>query len=176
MDYLTQDEPEHIPARYSDRDLWVPASNDRGETKAVTYSLPPDIVRLVGELVESREFPWKKQSDAFRWFTIEGLRALKNVMPHLIPELRRVEAMMEYLRSEHRRQMHVKMVDRMQETIEGYLDLGAPEEARRVVSNVAERIREWEGDDNAWVRAQTVEKMSKYLKLFDHEHNPFEGL
>ena len=172
--YLVPDEvdPDDRPPKFSDRKYRVPASNELGESWPVGASVMLDENRMMDELIASREIPdWHTKADFIRWAVHEGLKQIRAEIPYLSHEMGRVEALMEYLNHEERRSQFLKMVDKIDHAVKAWLDLGATEEAQRLVSNIAERVRsEFSGEEDGWLRAEVGKRLEKYSGENHHLH------
>jgi hypothetical protein len=124
---------------------------------------------MIEELVESKAVPgWRTRADFGRWAVHEGLKQLRRELPFIAKEMGRVEALIEYIDHEERRAQFIKMLDRVDKAVQLWLDVEAYDEARRLVSNIGERVRnEFSGDDNAWIRSEVDKRLKKYQGLFE---------
>lgn len=172
--YLVQDtEPSQSylgepAAKFSERRYNIPASNELGQSWPVSASVMLDENRMMEELVESRVVSsWRTKADFIRWAIHEGLKQIRHELPYLSKEMGRVEAMVEYLNHEERRVQFVKMLDKVDKSVQSWIDLEALDEARRLLSNIGERVRtEFGNSEDEWIRAEVAKRLKKYEGLF----------
>jgi len=124
--------------------------------------------RMMEELVESRVISgWKTKADFVRWAIHEGLKQIRQEVPFLSREMGRVEALVEFINHEERRAQFVKMLDKIDRSVQSWRDLGALDEARRLISNISERVRtEFSNDEDEWIRLEVAKRLKKYEGLF----------
>lgn len=159
---------EDIIPKLSDRKYVVPASNELGQSWPVGASVMLDENRMMEELIESKVISaWKTKADFIRWAIHEGLKQIRHEVPFVTREMGRVEALIEYINHEERRSQFLKMLDKVDRSVQSWIDLGAIEEARRLVSNIGERVRsEFSGEADAWLRGEIEKRLGKYKGLF----------
>jgi hypothetical protein len=169
--YLVPDDadPEDRPPSFSDRKYSVPAANELGESWVVKATVMLDENRMMDELIASQVIPhWRTKADFIRWAVHEGLKQIRSELPYLSRDMGRVEALMEYLNHEERRSQFLKMVDKIDHAVKAWLDLGATEEARKLVSNIAERVRsEFSGNEDEWLRTEIAKRLDKHRSLYE---------
>lgn len=160
---------EDTPPKFSDRRYIVPASNELGQSWPISASVMLDENRMMEELVESRLIPgWKTKADFVRWAIHEGLKQLRHEIPFISSEMGRVEALVEYINHEERRSQFLKMLDKVDKSVQSWMDLGALDEARRLVSNIGERVRaEFANDEDEWLKTEIAKRLKKYQGLFE---------
>lgn len=167
----TSDYYEESPPKFSDRHYAVPASNEMGQSWPVGASIMLDENRIIEEIVESGKIrPWKTKADFMRWAIHEGLKQIRGELPFISSDLGRVEALMEYLGHEERRSQFIKFFDKVDRAVQGWLDVKADGEAKKLISNIAERVRsEFSQPEDEWLRHEVEKRLSKYTGLFELE-------
>lgn len=74
---------------------------------------------------------------------------------------------MEYLGHEERRAQFLKFFDKVDRAVQAWLDVKAYDEAKRLVTNIGERVRtEFNTEEDAWVRQEVEKRLQKYNGLF----------
>lgn len=161
-------EEDNQPQSFSDRKYSIPASNEIGQSWPISASIMLDENRLIEEIVQSGKVkPWKTKADFIRWAVHEGLKTIRQELPFISSDLGRIEALMEYLGHEERRAQFLKFFDKVDRTVQAWVDVRAYEDAKRLVTNIGERVRsEFTGEDDAWIRQEVEKRLSKYNGLF----------
>lgn len=157
------------PPSFSDRHYFVPASNEIGQSWPIGASIMLDENRLIEEIIQSGKIKqWKVKADFIRWAIHEGLKQLRTELPFISSDLGRVEALVEYLSHEERRSQFIKFFDKVDRAIQGWLDVKAEDEAKRLISNIAERVRsEFSQSEDDWIRKEVEKRLSKYKNLYE---------
>lgn len=153
---------------FSDRKYSIPASNEIGQSWPISASIMLDENRLIEEIVQSGAIKaWKTKADFVRWAVHEGLRSVRQELPFISSDLGRIEALMEYLGHEERRAQFLKFFDKVDRAVQSWLDVKAYDEAKRLVTNIGERVRsEFNGEDDDWIKAEVEKRLEKYSGLF----------
>ena len=165
--YVVSNDSEE-PQSFSDRKYSVPASNEIGQSWPISASIMLDENRLIEEIVQSGAIKsWKTKADFIRWAVHEGLKTVRQELPFISSDLGRIEALMEYLGHEERRAQFLKFFDKVDRAVQAWLDVKAYDEAKRLVTNIGERVRsEFTREDDAWTRAEVEKRLQKYEGLF----------
>lgn len=166
---VSNDETYEDAPTFSDRYYSVPASNEIGQSWPVSASIMLDENRLIEEIIQSgRIKQWGVKADFIRWAIHEGLKQLRKELPFISSDLGRVEALVEYLSHEERRSQFIKFFDKVDRAIQGWLDVQAHDEAKRLITNIAERVRsEFNQPEDTWVRQEINKRLSKYITLYE---------
>ena len=161
--YSDEPTPKFSEHRYN-----IPASNELGQSWPISASVMLDENRMMEELVASKAVShWRTKADFIRWAIHEGLKQIRQELPYLSKEMGRVESLVEYLNHEERRAQFVKMLDKVERSVQSWLDLDAVDEARRLVSNIGERVRtEFGNPEDEWIRLEVSKRLKKYEGLF----------
>ena len=162
---------DETPPKFSDRRYLVPASNELGQSWPIGASIMLDENRMLEELIESKAVPcWKTKADYIRWAVHEGFKQIRSEVPFITKELGRVEAMVEYLNQEERKAQFLKLVDKIDHAVKEWMDLGAHDEARRLVSNISERVRsEFSDPEYQWLRTEVTRRLERWEGLYKKE-------
>ena len=171
--YAVQDEEtssyyEESPS-FSDRHYSIPASNELGQSWPIGASIMLDENRIIEEIIQSGKIKqWRVKADFIRWAIHEGLKQLRKELPFISSDLGRVEALVEYLSHEERRSQFVKFFDKVDRAIQGWLDVQAHDEAKKLITNISERVRsEFNHPDDEWIRQEVEKRLSKYIGLYE---------
>lgn len=161
---------EEHPPKFSDRRYIVPASNELGQSWPISASVMLDENRMMEEIVESGLIPgWKTKADFVRWAIHEGLKQIRHEIPFISKGMGRVEALVEYINHEERRSQFLALLDKIDKSVQTWRDLGALDEARRLVSNIGERVRtEFTDEEDSWFVAEVEKRLKKYQGLFEN--------
>lgn len=129
--------------RYRSDDYLIPATDSAGRSARAQCKVPPLLAREMAEIITSRRFPFRTDSDIVRWCLMFGLNHLATIeaSPGF---LTRAIAEMQILQDEENWSIQLQLVKKMDEAVRRHTDQGEWNEARTIVLSALARFKDSE--------------------------------
>lgn len=160
--------PEALGLPTSEREYLIPAKDSQGRSIRVMCRVSPEISRLIGEVHQSRKWPFRVQGDLIRF-------AIHTVVKKLA-----VAAGLEGSVIAHGEMLHQMLVDEeyqlqweenfrlMRRIVDKYMARGAPGKAREIITRCLVSVR-MQMQEGYWRSQYEAEILKRYGAILDGE-------
>ncbi len=153
-----------LPSR--ERDYIIPAKDTKGVSARAQCRVQPEIMRMIADIHQSHKYPFRVQGDLIRYCLVSGLRKLAGGagIPSVMAQ---ADIIMEHLRDEEYHLQFEENFRAMKRVVDKYMERGAPEKARELLSRIRGFIQQMPSD--YWKRQYEADIVRKYGMLLDGE-------
>ena len=162
--------------KYSPKEFLVPSHDVKGHSDRFSFRVPPWISRQVQEIVTSRKFPYKTQSDVLRHAVFDHLMRLTKMEP-IKSYIQQIQMENELIREVISQQKSSEFFAGLQQAISNYLSRGDIEQASRLVTTVSAHIAAIE--DEYWrdrYMQELKQRFGQLLKIKGLSLKPSEAI
>lgn len=145
----------------------VPAQDSKGHSARVGLRVVPDVKRRVAELVQSGQFPWKTDSDFWRWAGMWGMEYAAQVIDDkaLLNSIKQMRLVMDAMVKRERLLQWENDFAELEQTFNQLMkeEDGGEEDAREMLMDALVAIEGME--DDKWRR--------RWQRMFDRKFGKF---
>lgn len=153
-----------LPTR--ERDYIIPAKDTKGVSARAQCRVQPEVMRMIADIHQSRKYPFRVQGDLIRYCLVSGLRKLAAGagIPSVMAQM---DIITEHLRDEEYHLQFEENFRAMKRNIDKYMERGAPEKARELLTRIRGFIANMPSD--YWKNQYELDIVRKYGNLLDGE-------
>jgi len=141
-------------------DFHVPVSDSQGHSDRVQFRCMKQIKAMVNEVIQSKQFPYRTDSDLYRHAIVRHLHFLTDLGYLGSNTIFEIEAIMDVERDDELKQGFIASIEKLQDIINYHTRKGDKDSVADMVESVRKRIDQM--PDGRWKRRYQEEMEKRY--------------
>lgn len=159
----TDDDEKQSTLTIDPEEFHVPASDSKGHQTRIQFRAPKQIRAMVAEVIQSKQFPYRSDSDLLRHAVVRHLKWLTDQGYIGVNTIFAIDAILTVARDDENHQQFIGSLEKLEERVSCHKREGSLEVAENMLADVVEAVDRM--PDNSWKRAYKKELKRRFPEL-----------